>query len=390
MELREVFPVLGTAIEDGDIEKVTQMVTSDNEILHAMTPFGTWLHYAASQGKLEIVKKLIELGLDINTKGGTFKGGALHCAVIAGHIDIVKYLLSCGAEMDVSDSVRNPLFGAIISGNLDIVKLLVESGIDYKVKYSGNVMKNHDALAHARLRGQTEIAEYLETIMKDTHEAVQVISRNDSNPNFKDELLDFIQANYGQISNSIGEIIPGSKVAVTVHIIPANEERNYTTLITTGMSDLPVESPGSPSGKYAELLIKLPADWTINEETIKDSNFNWPLLWLKQIAHMPHTSNKAFCEAMIIPNGEPPKPFVENTKLSSIFVTGLVSETNSVAKSMFKTSRGEIIMFYTLVPIYEEERQLAYTQGPWELIFRFAKNKHHGVIDLNRKNYATE
>ena len=74
---------------------------------------------------------------------------------------MVKYLLSCGAEMDVSEPERNPLFGAIYGGHADIAKLLIESGIDTRVKYTGESMKNMDALAFAHERGQKDIAALL-------------------------------------------------------------------------------------------------------------------------------------------------------------------------------------------------------------------------------------
>ncbi|NLL05368.1 MAG: hypothetical protein GX270_06175 [Clostridiaceae bacterium] len=382
MELKMIFPILGTAIEEGDIEKVIQMVGSDDEILNMMTPFGTWLHYAAAEGQLEIVKKLVELGLDVNMQGGTFKGGALNLAASNGYAEIVKYLLSCGAELDVSDSVKNPLFGAILKGHLDIVKILIESGIDYSVKYTGDNFQNTDALGFARLRGQTKIAEYLESVKEETLENKPI------KPEYKDDIMDFISRNYGEISNSIGEIIPGSNVAITVHVIPASAEREYITLITTGMSDQPIKgSQSSNNSRYAELLIKLPPDWPITETEMKEESNNWPLLWLRQIAHMPHVSNEAIGEGTIISNGEPPQSFAKNTKLSSMLITSLVSETNDISKSIYKRQE-DVINFYSLIPIYEEERKLSYTKGFWELLDLFRNSGYKGVVDGNRENYA--
>ncbi len=83
------------------------------------------------------------------------------CAASNGHVEIVRSLLDVGAELDVSKPERNPLFGAIYGGHLEIVKLLVERGIDYRVSYTGQSMKNMDALAFALERGQREIARYL-------------------------------------------------------------------------------------------------------------------------------------------------------------------------------------------------------------------------------------
>ncbi len=95
MDSKQVAKDIRLAIKKGDIEKVVELIGSNADYLNMMTPFGTWLHVAASRGELDIVKKLIELGANINMLGGVYGGGALNEAASAGHIDIVSYLLSC-------------------------------------------------------------------------------------------------------------------------------------------------------------------------------------------------------------------------------------------------------------------------------------------------------
>jgi ankyrin repeat protein len=155
-----------TAIKLGDIRKVVELTGSDESLLLAMTPFGTWLHVASSHGQLEIVKRLVEMGLDVNACGGIFGGTPLNEAASEGHIEIVKYLLSHGGKMDVSEPEKNPLFSSIYGGHLAIAKLLVENGIDTNVKYSGTSMNNMDALSFAQERGQSDIANILASASK--------------------------------------------------------------------------------------------------------------------------------------------------------------------------------------------------------------------------------
>jgi ankyrin repeat protein len=157
-----------TEIKQGDVEKVTTLIGSDRTRLEMMTVLGTWLHVAATHGKLEIVKRLVSMGADINRRGGVEGGGALNEAACEGHIDIIKYLLNCGAEMDVSDPVRNPLFGAILEGHTAAAKLLIENGIDTEVKYTGPNMKGMDALAFAHEWGRDNIAELLTSARKES------------------------------------------------------------------------------------------------------------------------------------------------------------------------------------------------------------------------------
>jgi ankyrin repeat protein len=157
----EIQRQIRTAVREGDLQRVRSLIGDSMALLQVMTPFGTWLHVAAKAGQLEVVKALLELGADTNAKGGTFRGAPINLAASAGWEPIVRLLIEVGAELDVSEPERNPLFGAIYGGHLDVVKLLIERGSDYRVRYTGESMKDMDAVAFARERGHLEIARYL-------------------------------------------------------------------------------------------------------------------------------------------------------------------------------------------------------------------------------------
>lgn len=161
MDKKNINKAIRNAIKLGDLNEVQQLIDGDKEILNTTTSFGTWLHVAAKQGHLEVVKYLIDEGIDIDKKGGTFDASALNLAAGAGHVKIVKHLIECGAELDISLAKRNPLFGAIYGGHKEVVETLVESGIDISIRYTGENIKNMDAYDYAREFGQTEIAAYL-------------------------------------------------------------------------------------------------------------------------------------------------------------------------------------------------------------------------------------
>ena len=156
-----VAKAIRSAIKRGDVHAVVKLIGSDRTLLNMMTTFGTWLHVAASHGQLEIVKRLVEMGADINAYGGIAGGGPLNEAASEGQLEVVRYLLSRGAELDVSEPERNPLFGAIQEGRADIAKLLIDSGIDTHVKYTGENMNGMDALAFAREWGRSDIVDLL-------------------------------------------------------------------------------------------------------------------------------------------------------------------------------------------------------------------------------------
>ncbi|WP_457337782.1 ankyrin repeat domain-containing protein [Rhizobacter sp. P5_C2] len=149
------------AVEGGDIERFAALIGGDESLLHMATPYGTWLHVAAAAGRLNMVKYLVRQGFDPNARGGVFGGGPINVAAAYGHVEVVEYLLAEGAQMDVSEPERNPLFSAIYGGHNNVVLLLLKKGIDASVKYSGDSMSDMDALAFARERGRTDIAEIL-------------------------------------------------------------------------------------------------------------------------------------------------------------------------------------------------------------------------------------
>jgi len=151
-----------TTIKNGDLEAFRRIVSENEGVLKEDTPFGSWLHYAAGCGKSEIVKYLIEEGLDVNGEGGLSNANPLSCAANNGHLDTIKILYENGARFNISEAKKNPLFGAISGNHLEVVRFLVENGIDVTIKYKIGKMEECDACEYARQFGRMRIVEYLE------------------------------------------------------------------------------------------------------------------------------------------------------------------------------------------------------------------------------------
>lgn len=263
---------------------------------------------------------------------------------------------------------------------VDIAKLLIESGMDTSVKYSGEVMKQTDALAFARKMGQTDIVHLL-----NANNENEIDNTSAAELNSHDEIIKHVSEFLGEAKKTISEIVPGSRVAVNIHIIPSSNERDFVTLFTTGMSDLPMDNSDEANDfKYAELLLKLPSNWTINKEAMKDPNHYWPLGWLRKTAHIPHMYDGWLTDGVILPNGEPPQPFSANTKLSCMMVC---NPQEQGLKNLLDT-QGRLIHFYSLVPIFEEERKLALEKGCDYLIGLLIEKGITDVLDINRENVS--
>jgi ankyrin repeat protein len=86
------------------------------------------LVWVIGTGRVAAVKKLIELGSDINVK--TFSGTPIQCAAKAGHLEIVEILISAGADLDTASSFSTALTSAIERGHFKIALKLIAAGAD--------------------------------------------------------------------------------------------------------------------------------------------------------------------------------------------------------------------------------------------------------------------
>jgi ankyrin repeat protein len=90
---------------------------------------------AARKGDAAIVKKLLDEGVDVNTKY-RYGATALSYACDRGHLDVVKLLLDRGADVHVKDTFygNTPLSWAVSPAmgrkpqHVDVVRLLLAKG----------------------------------------------------------------------------------------------------------------------------------------------------------------------------------------------------------------------------------------------------------------------
>ncbi|WP_353274651.1 MULTISPECIES: ankyrin repeat domain-containing protein [unclassified Wolbachia] len=97
------------------------------------------LRYVAGEGCLEIVRFLVEDGIDINATN-KFKWTALHSAADQGYLEIVEFLLEKGANPNIKDSNgKSPRRIAVMASRhnkdkpyREIIKLLAEAEDRYE------------------------------------------------------------------------------------------------------------------------------------------------------------------------------------------------------------------------------------------------------------------
>jgi len=103
---------------------------------------------------IEVLKLLIEAGVDVNTNDGE----ALLVASDRGYLKAVQCLIEAGADVNIKHYYYGTaLISASAQGHLEIVKYLVEKGADIHAE----TLKGKTALMKASESGHTEIVDYL-------------------------------------------------------------------------------------------------------------------------------------------------------------------------------------------------------------------------------------
>lgn len=116
----------------------------------------TWMR-GIKNGSTTIVKALLELGADVDTR---FDDGrtALMYAASVGNTSLMQTLLRAGADINAQrENGFTPLLDAIFNGHIDAVQNLVKAGADLQVKTSRGSTAEHWANA----RGFHEISQLL-------------------------------------------------------------------------------------------------------------------------------------------------------------------------------------------------------------------------------------
>lgn len=195
-----------------------------------------------------------------------------------------------------------------------------------------------------------------------------------------------IETHLGKIETVYHELV-SDHVHVDVHTIEPTEDRDFYTLVTSGMSDRPMNVPrGAEAFRYAELMLALPPTWLLGEKHFKNDDNYWPIRLLKQLARFPHQYDTWLGPGHTIPNDDPPQPYASNTKLCCAIL--LYGVTTPDAFNKLEISPEKTIRFYAVIPLYQEEMELKLRSGTEALFPLFDEHGVSELVDLRRRNTA--
>jgi hypothetical protein len=201
-----------------------------------------------------------------------------------------------------------------------------------------------------------------------------------------EQISDHIEKHIGKVDSVFHEIISDA-VHIDVHHVPPTPERPFHTLVTSGMSDLPMNVPEEADApRHLELMVTLPENWQVSQEAFEDECFYWPVRMLKFLARFPHKYNTWLGWGHTIPNGDPPNGYAPNTQLCGAII--LPSLHTPADFFTLEIDPKKTIHFFSVVPLYEEEMNLKLRSGSDALLDRFDRHGINDLISLNRKNVA--
>ena len=156
-EIAQMLKKMALSIRDGDLAEVKRLlVAATKNFKHH--DIGKFLWLAASEGRSEITKALIDAGADVNVKN--VKGQtALMVAVMENRPKIAQMLLTAGANVGARDvRSRTALMMAAGEGHVEFVQMFLAADADVNLKDNSG---SQTALSWAAQNGHAEVVQML-------------------------------------------------------------------------------------------------------------------------------------------------------------------------------------------------------------------------------------
>lgn len=200
---------------------------------------------------------------------------------------------------------------------------------------------------------------------EDQEEKLTIYSEKD-----EAEVNEFISGEFGEFTHVFHEVA-SADLHIDIAMIPPQEGRNYYTLCTIGagayrMNIQDEVRVGNMLSEYSEYMICLPADWKLDQESLKDEENYWPVRLLKSTARMPIWSGSWLGAGHTIGNEEG-KAYSEKYPFNNILLLHPIQYLTRTRTNCNLTS-GKTIAFHQILPISQEELEMIKEKGTAEFM----------------------
>lgn len=196
------------------------------------------------------------------------------------------------------------------------------------------------------------------------------------------ELINHLRENIGEPSfvNMEGFM---QDINIDLIVFEANTNRNYHTIVTSGMSNYSSNvEEGCEEWKYTELIMYLPSEWPLRQADIQDELY-WPFGWLRKLGKFTFDHQTWFCYGDSIPNGDPPQLLSNNNPFTGFMLLPPINENPDFFT--LKTPDKEI-QFLVVFPVFLEEMNFLRNNEFTLLLEKFDDCHINDIINLQRVN----
>lgn len=223
---------------------------------------------------------------------------------------------------------------------------------------------------------------YMEQIsdVLDELDGVEAEDNAEDIEDYDDEELDVLEEHikkyFGDFPTVCQEV-NSEDINCDICIIPPTKERDYFTLVTMGMGAHRMNTPkqfSENASDRAELLICLPPDWKVGENS---EEWFWPFSLLKGLARLPINCDTWLGWGHTVDNRT---PFAANTSLCGSLL--IYPEDVEDGADVCILPNGDAVNFYEVVPLYRDEMEYKMGNDAKALLRRMENVSH--VVDVNR------
>lgn len=195
-----------------------------------------------------------------------------------------------------------------------------------------------------------------------------------------DAVVRHVERHVGPIDFTLHEL-GTARLPVAVHHVAPAPGRPFHALVTSGMSALPMTVPRGYEGlRHAELFLLIPPGWRFDGGALGDRRWSWPVATLRELARLPHEHGSWVGCGHAIPD-------VHGDTAGTRFRASLLTFPVSLGEGFTRlVERRRRIVFYQVIPLYEEELGFAREHSARALVARFCQYALDDVADPERRN----
>lgn len=191
--------------------------------------------------------------------------------------------------------------------------------------------------------------------------------------------------------NQVLHEIDSERVHIDIHIVPPQQDFDFYTLMTSGMSERPQTTTADFTRPlYTELMLCLPADWPLDQESLRDEMFYWPIRCLKHLARYPHEHGTFLYPSHTIPNGNPLTELGPGIDFKGILILRPILFDADFCTLSYKVKNAQNVTrkveVLSVIPLYSEELDYKLKHGLDALIEHFEAIGLSELLDPERPN----